>query len=257
MLFDTITRTVFLMFSNITLAPGGCDGMENEHGFLQISSTDEGKSWGHFNNVQSGLQPSCASCTSPTSGVGLQLQRGPHRGRLLFIGPHNSYHGSDDHGKTYRCTMDLHKEGMDEGSIAELRNGSVMAILRNNLTPKNGGGGRFQYAISHDGGETFGEIRRHPDLVTPTCEASLISFQNQLLFSGPYSTTSRHNLTILASDDDGATFKRSLQLLPAGVYAGYTSLQCGLPGRMNCVVIYEDDISHSVNVVKFASSDVK
>ena len=104
--------------------------MENEHGFLQVSSTDEGESWGHFINVrrttpclsplilqsfdnetdspeqvQSGLQPSCANCTSPTSGVGLQLQRGPHKGRLLFIGPHNAYHGdvvvrSDDHGNT-------------------------------------------------------------------------------------------------------------------------------------------------------------
>ena len=44
---------------------------------------------------------------------------------------------------SYQCTMDLHKPGMDEGSIAELRNGSVMAILRNNL-----GGGRFQCALS-------------------------------------------------------------------------------------------------------------
>ena len=61
----------------------------------------------------------------------------------------------------------------------------------------------------------------------------------------------------MASDDDGETFKRSLQLLPAGVYAGYTSLQCGLPGEKDCVVIYEDDTTNSVNVVKFASADVK
>ena len=57
-----------------------------------------------------------------------------------------------------------------------------MAILRNNLGPAtpHGGGGRFHYAISNDGGETFGEIRIHPDLVTPTCEASLISYKDQV-----------------------------------------------------------------------------
>ena len=43
MLFDATTRTAFLMFGNITLGPGGCDGLEDEHGFLQVSSTDEGK----------------------------------------------------------------------------------------------------------------------------------------------------------------------------------------------------------------------
>lgn len=69
----------------------------------------------------------------------------------MLVATQNAYHGdvvvwSDDHGKRYSCTMDLHKSGMDEGSIAELRNGSVMAILRTNL-----GGGRFRYSISHDG----------------------------------------------------------------------------------------------------------
>ena len=250
------------MFGNITLGPGGSDGLEHEHGFLQISSTDRGVTWGGFTDVQGTLQPSCANSTAPTSGVGLQLATGPHAGRLLFIGPHNAYHGdvvlrSDDGGKSYKCTMDLHKPGMDEGSIAQLQNGSVMAILRNNLTPKNGGGGRFQYALSHDGGETFGEIRRHPDLVTPTCEASLLSYNGSLLFSGPYSTIGRRNLTVLASDDNGASFTRSLQLLPADMYAGYTSLQCGLREAQDCVLVYEDDTTHSVTLLKFASADIE
>ena len=124
--------------------------------------------------MQALLPQNCASCISLTNSVGLQLSQGHHKGRLLFIGPHNSYHGdvvvySDDGGSTYNWTMDLHQPGLDEGSIAELRNGSVMAIMRNNgdcnlpICCKNGeccdsgdyscgDGNRFMYAVSTDGG---------------------------------------------------------------------------------------------------------
>ena len=68
----------------------------------------------------------CATCISPTSGVGLQLSKGLHKGRLLFIGPHNAYHGdvvvrSDDGGQSYKCTMDLHKPGMVRTALPALR----------------------------------------------------------------------------------------------------------------------------------------
>ena len=88
LLFDRTTHTVLLMFGNITLAPGGSDGEEHEHGFLQLSSTDEGITFHGLLDVQSTLQPGCVSTVAPTSGVGLQLRNGPHAGRILFIGPH-------------------------------------------------------------------------------------------------------------------------------------------------------------------------
>ena len=47
--------------------------------------------------------------------------------------------------------------------------------------------------------------------------------KDELLFAGPYSETGRRNLTILASDDNGVSFPRSLLITPGG--AGYTGLQ--------------------------------
>ena len=100
-------------------------------------------------------------------------------------------------------------------------------------------------ALPHDDDNSLGKTTFSAVLVL---EHSLLSVQ--------YSTSGRHNLSILASDDDGISFPRTLQLLPADVYAGYTSLQCGLAGREDCVLVYEDDTTHSVNLVKFASADV-
>jgi hypothetical protein len=76
-----------------------------------------------------------------------------------------------------------------------------------------------------------------------------------LYYSHPYSTVARVNGTILASDDNGATFSRSLQLWPGGF--GYTGLACGLPGHdFDCAVLY-DSQSHGLDFLTFLSSDVK
>ena len=77
-----------------------------------------------------------------------------------------------------------------------------------------------------------------------------------LYYSGPYmySETLRVNLTILASDDSGASFGRSLNLWPGS--AGYTGLACGMPGKNDCGVLFS---SHGVglNFLSFSSNAVK
>ena len=62
-------------------------------------------------------------------------------------------------------------------------------------------------------------------------------YKDAVYFAGPYSTTARHNLTILASDDNGGRFDRSLLLWPSN--AGYTGLQCGIPGDHDCAVVFD------------------
>ena len=85
-------------------------------------------------------------------------------------------------------------------------------------------------------------------------QGSVTGFQNSLYFSGPYSETGRHNLTILASDDNGVSFTRSLLITKGG--AGYTGLQCGLAaGPHDCAVVY--DAGGKINFVPFSSKDVK
>ena len=103
------------------------------------------------------------------------------------------------------------------------------------------------------GGVGWTKPRAHPDLVTPVCQGSVTGYKQQLLFSGPYSETSRTNLTILASDDNGATFSRSLRITPGA--AGYTGLQCGMPGDNDCAVVY--DAGHKIDFVAFSSADIK
>ena len=93
----------------------------------------------------------------------------------------------------------------------------------------------------------------HPDLVTPVCQGSITMHKDELLFAGPYSETGRHNLTILASSDNGASFPRSLRITPGG--AGYSGLQCGLPGANDCAVIF--DSGGHTDFVAFSSKDIK
>ena len=99
------------------------------------------------------------------------------------------------------------------------------------------------------------------DLLTPVCQGSVISYKGSadtreaLYFSHPYSTTSRHNGTILASDDNGVTFPRRLQLWPGGF--GYTGLVCGLPGHeFDCAVLF-DSQSHGLDFLTFHSRNVR
>ena len=79
-----------------------------------------------------------------------------------------------------------------------------------------------------------------------------------LYYASPYSATGRVNLTILASDDNGATFARSLNLWPTdpGRGAGYTGLACGLKGANDCGLLF-DSQSHGLDFVTFSSKDVK
>ena len=87
--------------------------------------------------------------------------------------------------------------------------------------------------------------------------SAIINYRSTLLFSGPYSENNRHNLTVLASDDSGASFSRSLVLVPGT--AGYSSLACGFNNTFSrvspdCGVLYK--ASKSVRFVRFHSGDI-
>ena len=287
--WDAEAKTAHIVIGNITDHAGGCDGgSEALNGMLHISSADRGQTWtqckgGSCNMI---LPKSPTTCLAPTSGAGVQMtQEGPHKGRLLFMGVHNAYHGdvvaySDDHGKTFQSSGALHQSGLDEGSIAQLPNGSLFTIFRNcflpggkgcqgsssssnaNLTsdelgaarPEGTGGKRFFYSISNDGGIHWTKPKAHVDLVTPVCQGSITGYDGALYFAGPYSETGRHNLTILASDDNGATFTRSLVITPGS--AGYTGLQCGIAsGPHDCAVVF--DAGGKINYMPFSTKDVK
>jgi hypothetical protein len=305
--YDPHRHTVFLQFGNVSSVKGGCDiGEEQLNGIKQLQSTDAGASWGSFVDVEKelvkegvpvpagGPHLGPGTCLGPTGGEALVMRpvQGKFGGRMVFCAVQNAYQGdipvwSDDGGKTFNFSADVYKKGMDECSIAQAANGSLLLIARNchssnirqcrmrrQLATRNEqdqdldhrgpiGSHTFAVSMSHDGGEHWGPITQQPQLVTPICQASIISYKGPkdaapaLYFSHPYSTTSRSNGTILASDDNGATFSRSLNLgIPTDF--GYTGLACGLVGTTDgtdCAVLY-DAHAGALRLKRFASWNV-
>eukprot|EP00035_Acanthoeca_spectabilis_P027165 m.465594 g.465594 ORF g.465594 m.465594 type:complete len:498 (-) comp24344_c0_seq1:92-1585(-) len=292
-LYDPASQSVVLQFGNATHEKGGCDiGVEQLGGIKQIRSVDGGKTWGPILNVQAQLEGVPTGCLSPTSGGGVVMRpvNGKYGGRLVFCAVRNAYEGdipvfSDDGGKTYSFSTGVYKAGLDECSIAQATNGSLVMIARNceesNLTHcqmvpaaresamksaealRGPGNHRFAVSVSNDGGETWGPIGYQQQLVTPVCQGMITSYKGPLdsapalYFSGPNSDTERTNGVIRASDDNGVTYSRLLDLgIPT--YFGYTSVVCGLvgaPSSQDCGVLY--DAGGVIRFVRFRSADVK
>eukprot|EP01050_Picozoa_sp_SAG11_P043618 SAG11_NODE_20747_length_439_cov_0.608824_2_plen_107_part_01 len=81
-------------------------------------------------------------------------------------------------------------------------------------------------ARSTDGGNTFGSIQFDKTLISPVCQASIVSFDNATYFSNPASTKGRNHLTIRKSLDNAKTWTSEL-LVEAGNSAGYSCLVKG------------------------------
>ena len=107
-------------------------------------------------------------------------------------------------------------KGLGECQIVELNNGSVMVNARNELSRLSRNGTQGQnpspdhraFAISNDGGSSFGAYRFSEDLVEPVCMAGLITFHGVLYFSNPAMTSERRQMTLKKSLDQGATVRR-------------------------------------------------
>ena len=133
--WDDVSKTVVLQFDSE--ASGG--GRTNQ----QVTSTDMGLTY-------SAPVPQTGGQTGASTGPGrgLQLSKtNPHApGRLLFIGHKGAYVQdfiwfSDDHGKTYTISKTPTGDSlplMDEAQLVELKNGHVLASMRNRV--QQGGG---------------------------------------------------------------------------------------------------------------------
>lgn len=155
-----------------------------------------------------------------TPGHALQLSHGPHKGRILVPANHsagppqdgfNEYRAhafySDDQGSTFHLSDDVDILSSNEAIAAQLSDGRVMM----NIRQQNGEQKRRLIALSDDGGVSWNEVYFDSTLITPVCQASLLSYQTPddqdiLLFSNPASTSERSRMTIKLSQDDGRSW---------------------------------------------------
>jgi sialidase-1 len=177
-------------------------------------------------------------------GVGIQLQKGSWKGRIVIPCDHSvvsendpdGYNShviiSDDHGKTWYIGGVISPK-VNECQVVELQNGTLMINMRNYDRSKT----TRAVATSTDGGITFSKVTHDPVLVEPICQASFLRYtlspkhdKNRLLFSNPANDKrgDRRDMTIRLSYDEANSWPVSKLL-----YAG--------PSAYSCLTVLPDD----------------
>lgn len=163
-------------------------------------------------------------------GVGIQLRKGPWKGRLVIPCDHSlvlpddpdGYNShviiSDDHGKTWRIGGVIRPK-VNECQVVELADGTLMINMRNYDRSRT----TRAVATSTNGGITFSKVTHDPVLVEPICQASFLRYtlrpdhdRNRLLFSNPAHPErgNRRDMTVRMSYDEGRTWPVSKVLYP-------------------------------------------
>jgi len=231
---------------------------------LIIHSDDDGKTWSPPTDItRCCKRPTDATTIASGPGIGIQLQRGPHAGRLIIPfneGPPHLWNVyavySDDRGKTWQmgqrapgAHIPNSKGGqislVNEVQMVELSDGSVL------LNSRRYGGKRLRkIAVSADGGQSWSSITEDEHLRDPGCMASVFRYsfdKNILLYSGPDSTE-RRNGTVRVSYDDGKTWPIKKVLEP-GRFA-YSCLTRLADGRVGC--LYETGVKDAYEKIVLA-----
>jgi sialidase-1 len=251
--------------------------MNRKNGRVLIShSNDHGATWSEVKDITDQASKPNWGWYALGPGVGIQIERGPNRGRLVIPanhrltkdrgGPSTSHViYSDDHGQSWRIGGDvgLHT---NECQVVETVAGDRSELLLNarNHWARSGKrpelAGKRIIARSSDGGQTWSEPEFDAALVEPACQASLIRYSRSgddsksiLLFSNPASTKSRTNMTVRASFDEGRTWPLSKQ-----IYAGSAAYSClaALPNN-RIGLLYERDNYEDLVFVSFPLANVR
>ena len=200
------------------------------------TSTDNGWTWTHRTITADITKDNPWTARFAASGQGIQIQHGPHAGRLVQQYTIRTAGGavqavsvySDDHGKTWQAGTPI-GTGMDENKVVELSDGSLMLNSR-----ASDGSGFRKVAHSTDGGQTWSEPVSDQNLPDSVDNAQIIrAFPNAapddprakvlLLSHSPNPKPwSRDRGTISMSCDDGASWVASKVFHEP--FVGYTTI---------------------------------
>lgn len=237
---------------------------------LVMWSDDEGAHWSAPVDVTATTKRRERATTLASGpGIGIQLTRGAHRGRLIIPfneGPFWQWNNfavfSDDQGRSWRMGENVPgaflpdaklgtRSQINEVQMVELSDGSVR------LNSRSFAGAKLRKtSVSRDGGVSWSPVQDVPELRDPSCNASILRYsfddargQGRILYSGPDSTK-REQGTVYLSLDDGATWPRKRVLWP-GSFA-YSVLTRLADGNVGC--LFETDNYGRIVLGKFPIS---
>ena len=212
-------------------------------------STDDGLTWATPREITDTAKRPEWRWYATGPGVGVQLQQGPWRGRLVIPCDHSvvtpddptGYNShvifSDDRGATWQLGGVI-GPAVNECQVVERADGVLMINMRNYDRSQH----TRAVATSQDGGMTWSDVRHDPALVEPICQASFLRYtmkpkadRNRLLFSNPGHGQAglRRDLTIRMSYDEGRTWPVQRLLWPGP--AAYSSLAVLPDGNIACL----------------------
>lgn len=238
----------------------GYEGERISRSFLAVSD-DGGQTWPKPIDVtRSVKRPEEVTAVPVGPGVGIQLRRGPHAGRIVmpFVNqvpyPRRKVCAvfSDDLGRTWQWgeyAPDGSKGSGAEVQMVERADGSILANARS-----SGGNKCRKVAASSDGGQTWSPLIGDPVLVEPQCQGSILRLtdpldgdRSRILFANPASQTGRRNGTVRLSYDEGKTWPVA-KVLYAGGYA-YSCLTVLPDATIGC--LYEKDGYRKITFARF------
>lgn len=209
-------------------------------------SLDGGKTWSKPEDITfqiwgtKALNSACQKYRASffSSGNGLRLTRGLHKGRIMFAVPmlrkdewvsDNFVVYSDDDGHSWQVS-ECAFSGGDEAKLVELVDGRVLLSTRQS--------GPRGYNISEDGGVHWGTQGYWPEMTTNACNGDIIRLsatdrggeRNVLMHSIPNSMN-REKVSVFFSYDEGKTWQDLLLLFNGpSVYSSLTVLPDGSVG---------------------------
>ncbi len=208
-------------------------------------SDDDGLSWSKPREITAATKRPDWTWYATGPGAGIQMQHGPHQGRLVIPCDHieaktQRYYShviySDDHGRSWRLGGRTPQHQVNECEVAELPGGRLLLNMRNYDRSQR----TRRVSLSDDGGATWGPVTADPALIEPICQASLRRYTwpgegrpGVLLFSNPASQTKRENLSVRLSRDEGKTWPIA-KTLHAGPSA-YSCLAVLADGTIGCL----------------------
>ena len=255
------TRSIVLVYAvqNLPAPHGLCSPSA---GVFVVTSADDGVTWSTARNI-SGMIGFGAGHTVPGPGAGVVLTQAPFAGRIVMSGTNGPYgfdttFYSDDGGVTWQGGATKIAR-TDESTLVELTSipGMVGTVLLNMRTDRlNSTCDCRAYALSQDGGASFGQVAFDPELIEPVCQGSLLRLgDGSVLFANPASVSARANVTVRHGTGlPGGWSNETIRVLDGDAWGGYTSMSTLLTGGAG--ILFEHEDAGGVPLISFSSLSV-